>query len=639
MNPQAERANFLRQCLRTGRWKDGMGTLLFPLRMSLYEWRRNVRRAGNPGPAAALATVDRSAIAPEFSSEVHPIFCESGAGVRDNLDTSRIFAEADAQLGGIYRFAGGRRDRFAAETLEARADAEDVHSFHRLYWVSRYAVAATFGHERAQQALLQQLPEWLDGRWKNSSIACWPYTVAERIASLTTTLFWIHRGAVSRLEPLIAPVKQQVWRDALRLSSNMEFGLGVHNHLLNDARGLFLASAALSSEWEQSEEWRAQALAIWDEYFPKLVLNDGTFAEQSSHYHLLLCRTALEYWLGCRRAGRAVPSGFEIRLRSMFDLANELLRADGSLPRFGDISPDCEVSDLWGILAAAYHYGLLDRAPRHALSTPLTVFYCGHSTAIPQAGGPANDPWCRRLFPDGGFAFLRSSSLNAELVAHGDGRNSVGAHGDAGRGSYELWWNGALLVREPGSFFSSSDHTWRSYQCAGSQNVTSLDGLAPVITKPNERYGTQWYRPEGGTWEMLADGGIRFRCRAFSRLHADITLLRTWRMVQPDTFVFEEKIEGSSRVQFESRICLGDADWDPVERSGTAKSAQLRWQGADGATAEMNIQTPSGVEISDRPCTFLQEYGVEKQGRVLLLSGYQQLPFEWNAQWQLRKAA
>jgi hypothetical protein len=138
---------------------------------------------------------------------------------------------------------------------------------------------------------------------------------------------------------------------------------------------------------------------------------------------------------------------------------------------------------------------------------------------------------------------------------------------------------------------------------------------------------------------MLADGGVRFRCRAFSRLHADIILLRTWRMVQPDTFVFEEKIEGSSRVQFESRICLGDADWDSVQRSSAAESAQLRWQGADGSTAEMSIQTPAGLQVSARPCSFLQEYGVEKQGRVLLLSGCQQLPFEWNAQWRLRKAA
>ena len=143
----------------------------------------------------------------------------------------------------------------------------------------------------------------------SSPVASWPYTVAERIASLTTALFWIHRGGSSKLLALIPRVKQQIWKDAAHVSANVEFALGVHNHLLNDARGLFLASAALVSECEQAAQWREQAFTIWDEYFPQLVLADGAFAEQSSHYHLLLCRTALEYWLACRIFGLLGASG------------------------------------------------------------------------------------------------------------------------------------------------------------------------------------------------------------------------------------------------------------------------------------------------------------------------------------------
>jgi len=636
MNPQAERSNFLRQCWRTGRWKDGVGTLLFPLRMSLYQWRRNVsaqrsrKRNGEAVPATHLA-----APMPAFSPEVHSIFFEAGASADAKVDLRDVFAEADAQLRGVYRFAGGRCDRFDPDTVEMRADSEDVHSFHRLYWARRYAVAAAFGHAGAQEALLADLRQWLDSRWISSPIASWPYTVAERIASLTTTLFWIHRGGSSKLLALIPQVKQQLWKDAAHVSANVEFALGVHNHLLNDARGLFLASAALVPECEQAAQWREQAFTIWDEYFPQLVLADGTFAEQSSHYHLLLCRTALEYWLACRSFGRSVPTGFESRLRSMFDLANELLRPDGSLPRFGDNSPDVTVSDLWGMLAAAYHYGLLADPPRHALVTPLTLFYCGVCPKLPQSNTAAP----RRLFPSGGFAFLRSSSFNAELVAHGDGRNTVGAHGDAGRGSYEFSWNGHVLVREPGSFFSSSDGSWRSYQCADSQNVTSLDGLSPVITKPDERYATPWYRPESGAWEMLANGGVRFQCNAFRRLHSGITVFRTWRFERPDTLLLEERIEGSSRVQFESRICLGDADWGPIEKADAAGAATLQWRGEDGSSAEMTVNAPKEITMATLPCTFLPEYGVEKPGRLLVLNGTQQLPFSWTAQWRLRKAA
>jgi hypothetical protein len=195
-----------------------------------------------------------------------------------------------------------------------------------------------------------------------------------------------------------------------------------------------------------------------------------------------------------------------------------------------------------------------------------------------------------------------------------------------------------VLVREPGSFYSSSDGDWRSFQGADSQNVTSLDGLPPVITKHDERYATPWYRPEGGGWETLADGGIRFQCKAFSRLHADITLFRTWRFEQPDTLRFEERIEGSRLVQFESRLCLGGANWGPIEKAAAAGAGTMKWRAEDGSSAEMIVQTPPEIAMAIRPFEFLPEYGVKKEGRVLVLTGAQKLPCSWNVQWKFRKA-
>ena len=40
MISQAEQVNFLRQCWRTGHWKDGVGSVLSPLRLSLYQLRK-----------------------------------------------------------------------------------------------------------------------------------------------------------------------------------------------------------------------------------------------------------------------------------------------------------------------------------------------------------------------------------------------------------------------------------------------------------------------------------------------------------------------------------------------------------------------------------------------------------------------
>jgi hypothetical protein len=649
MISQAERSNFLRQCWRTHRWKDGMGSLLLPMRMSIYQFRREVFHDRKRSARVAVHSDAQKNSVPALSDSVFPIFCDpvpaaaTAIACSSAFDLDSVFAESDAQLRGVHRLAGARICKINPDSIESLDDAEDAHAYHRLYWVRRFALAAYAGSVAARVALVRELPKWIKERAEKSAIAAWPYTRAERIANLTETLFWIARSNREDLVQLIVPIKQQIWRDAARLASTVEFGLGLHNHLLNDARGLFLAAAALGPECDQSAQWRDQAFAIWDEYFPQLVLEDGSFSEQSSHYHLLLTRTALEYWLASRRTGHSMPIGFEDRIHRMFDLANEFLRADGSLPRFGDNSPDGPVSDLWGLLAAAFHYGLLPQPPRHRLVTPLTFYYCGANPELPTSLERA----ARRVFPNGGFAILRSSALDAELVVHGDCRGAAGTHGDAGRGTYELSWNGQVLVREPGSFYSSSDPNSRLYHSAEAQNVTSLDGLSPMIAKEDGRFVASWYKQNGGEWETMPDGGVRFRCRAFSRLHSGITLFRHWRFDSPESLAFEESIDGARRVNFESRICLGDAPWQPVHdeirgagKPGTAP-AQLRkllCVQPDGSFVEMIITVPKGVSIELRDSAFLPEYGVEKKSRTLLLTGFQQLPFSWMVQWKLRKA-
>jgi hypothetical protein len=132
---------------------------------------------------------------------------------------------------------------------------------------------------------------------------------------------------------------------------------------------------------------------------------------------------------------------------------------------------------------------------------------------------------------------------------------------------------------------------------------------------------------------------LEFRCDAFHRLHRDITLVRKWRFERPDTLLFEETISGRKVVRFESRICLGDASWSSVQQEKSSADGTLTWQGNDGSTVQMIVRPPENFAMAVRPCTFLPEYGVEKEGRVLVLMGAQKLPCSWNVQWKFRKAS
>jgi hypothetical protein len=409
----------------------------------------------------------------------------------------------------------------------------------------------------------------------------------------------------------------------------MEFALGVHNHLLNNARGLLMAALALP-ECEEAREWSNRAFRVWEELGLKLILEDGTFGEQSSHYHLLLCRTALEYWLAAARLKRDLAPGLRERIPAMFRLANDLLRADGSLPRFGDVCPDHGVEELRGLMAAGHFLGFLDESPVERCITPLTFYYCDTVRPLP----PSKQPAPARHYRAGGFAFLGSESASVDLTVHADPRPEPGTHGDAGRGTFELRWRNQFLVREPGSFLGPTRPGQVQRRSGRIQNVTLLNGLAPGVTPEDRPYLPEWYLPKEDTLELIDNSAIRFHGDGFRRLRPDISLFRTWQIEESGCVSFSERIEGSGKVNFESRMCLGDLPWSRPAKDAAAGISRIRWQDADGASVQMTVHPPQGTVVRFEACTFVVEYGQQRPGRMLRVTGDPRLPLEWHVKWE-----
>ena len=548
-----------------------------------------------------------------LGTEIHPVFADSTQVPLDELTgIDQLFREVDEQAAGNFRLAGARRWRIDPDRLDTMLDREDRHSYHRLYWAVRYARAMAMGHPQAGAALHRDLKRWLSGARAGWS-AMAAYTVAERIASWAEILFWAHDLSTD----LISRIKRELWHDARHLHANIEYFLGTHNHLLNDARALYIAAESLP-ECQDAESWKSTAFDLWQGFFPALVRADGTFTEQSSHYHLLLCRTGLEYFIACRQSGRGVPEGFLRKLRGMFLLANDLLRPDGSLPRFGDNSPDHTVEDLWGVIAAAQSHDLLDAPARHRAITPLTIYY----GAPPGPTIPSPPSQAIRLYHSGGFAFLRSPQ-GAELAVHADPAPEAHAHGDAGRGSFELWWRGQVIIREPGCFLSPFDQRSQWFRSAEAQNVTSLEGLAPAMTEEDQRRMSDWYWRECGEWSSLPDGSIRYTCNAFRRLRPDLKVSRTWSFDADGSLLLEERLDGAQgNVQFSSRVCLGDGHWGELH-------AGPRCARIERGSVRVVARFPEEVTASIENGAYTPEYGIEFPARVLVLSGRLNLPARW----------
>jgi hypothetical protein len=319
----------------------------------------------------------------------------------------------------------------------------------------------------------------------------------------------------------------------------------------------------------------------------------------------------------------------------MFQLANDLLRSDGSLPRFGDNSPDHTVGDLWGLMAAAYHCGLLKASPRHDVVTPLTLMYCGEAPRLPAPTTPSHGSF----YPQGGFMFLRSMDKAMELAVHADPRPGAWAHGDSGRGSFELWWRGHIIVREPGSILSSSNSRSAWSRSGLAQNVTCLNGLAPGVTAEDRNFLPSSYGIQGGAWVQCPNREITFRWDGFQRIRRGIVLWRTWHVDGADNLFFEERIDGSGEVQFHSRLCLGDGGrWELIHRDSESGS-ELQWISLDGSVVSVQLNLPTGVNETLATGWCLPEFGMEQQAPVLVLSGNVRLPVRWMAKWQFRAAS
>ena len=624
----AESINLLRRCWETRQFLEGLRALFHPARVRLYQTaKRIVRRT------SALTEIDSPVVAvPAFRDEVNPTFASRKDAFSVNAGLDSLFSDVDKQLHGVFRLAGARYCQIGGAEGEKWDDPEDEHAYHRLYWAVRYTRASAYGHPRAAEGFERDWLTWRERQSKHPSLARAAYTISERIASLVESLYWLDDAVAKHF---VVPIKEQIWTDAHLLTVSVEHALGVHNHLLNNARALFVASVALN-ECPDAASWRDQAFEIWDTNFPQLVLDDGTFAEQSSHYHLLLCRTAFEYVLASQLCARPLPAGFEAKVRGMFRLADDLLRTDGTLPRFGDNSPDHTVEDLWGLLAAAYHFGLLEEPPRHRAVTPLTIYYCGTAPRLPSSSPSLKQS---RLYPDGGFGFLRSPIADVELVAHADPNPEGQAHGDGGRGSFEVSWQGEVVIREPGSFLRPSDAKSIWYRSAYAQNVTCLNGLAPGVTKLDWASLPRWYWPADRCGITIWEDRLRFRCKSFRRIRSGIILERVWWFDPDGNLILEERIDDDDSgrrfpIRFESRLCLGEQTWEAVQWNESVGEATLRSKRPRQGALRITIGVPRGIRVSLGEGGVVPEYGGERTATLLELKGRAELPLRWSMRCQ-----
>jgi hypothetical protein len=364
-------------------------------------------------------------------------------------------------------------------------------------------------------------------------------------------------------------------------------------------------------------------MVLWTEYWPKLILEDGFFAEQSSFYHVLMTRTLLDYLAHAKRLNVELSQSFMEQVDRMCSVTNLLVRPDGSIPIFGDASPDMPIEWLRGLVEACHNYGYLKELPRDT-----NQGYAGGVNHINDAttDTPApetsqtqqKDIWETQHFKDSGFLFSRNDSRKLELSALGTPGPEFHGHSDSGQGSFEIWWNNRNIVVDGGIPIYGVSPQARDFRGAQGQNCISLAGISPTPFWDEINQLPKWYSDKkiSGSWDIKSHKAT-FNWYGFGRYKSGLMWSRTWECV--DQFIrVTDKISGVDQaIPLQAYLHFGETGWQ-IESDHRFRNNGCR----------LELRTSESVKVSLGDMQYSPDYGVIKESQGITVNGKVRLPFE-----------
>jgi hypothetical protein len=365
-------------------------------------------------------------------------------------------------------------------------------------------------------------------------------------------------------------------------------GSSANNHLIGEAAGVYIASCYFN-KLPHAESWRLSSKEVLEREIVAQTYSDGCTKEHAFGYQFFV----LQFFLLSLRAGSSINDHFtesyKSRLLEMYRFMNEISRDNGQPPNMGDRDDGyvLNLGELPRHAAELISVGSLEFSePELLLSdSSETVFWLYGETG--QVTAESSTRRQSKVFPESGYAILRSRRFSAFFDFAELGYGPIAAHGHADCLSICLSVDGQPVFHDPGTYDYFSYPEWRQYfRTTEAHNTAEIDGhsqsesLGPFLWGRRAAPSLDDWRIRDGQTEVVAshDGYLSRPCRV---IHQRKISLKE----HEDLLVIVDRFSGSGSydvaIRFhcapDCKIEEDDGNWKIVNgRRGFAVSFVVR---------------------------------------------------------------
>ena len=405
-------------------------------------------------------------------------------------------------------------------------DPEDALASHRMSW----SIPLLASHGGGAVPVLRRLfDEWMAAHGEPGDRPGWDsYSTAERIAA---AVYLIAAGGDDHDGTLRAAVRQH----ASYLAGHLEFrGSSTNNHLLNDARALYLAGMV-----DGDARLMHTSRELFDFSVPRMFV-DGMLREGSTHYHLLLLRTLTEVALAARLAGdRAFGERAQSWATDAASAAAVFVHEGDAMPLIGDLSPDFTPRFLAGLGGAD------DSAAGWSSLLGITR---NRSSRAPEGADSR---------PGAGYYRAASGGFETFAFVNPDGHVPAWSHAHADMGSFTVSWHDRPLLVDAGRATYKPGGMSDFGRSARSHNTHRVDGCEPCVVHGLNGYPEMFRsdyidaRPRASAHAGVGEARLDIAHEGFARLGSSLHVSRAIVMTR-ESLHLTDAISGSGRHTIET---------------------------------------------------------------------------------------